>query len=65
MHFISKPLIWWCFIFWILFWHYFDIFLESTYFIFSVWETYDVISKIHYESIIFLEFIPIFYDDLH
>jgi hypothetical protein len=36
MHFTNKFSIWWCFILFYLFSHYFDIFLESTFFIFLV-----------------------------
>jgi hypothetical protein len=63
MHFINKFFIWWCFIFYFLFWHYFDIFFESTFFMCDKCNV--VISKVHYKSIIFLEFIQIFYDNYH
>jgi hypothetical protein len=46
-------------------WHYFDIFL-SPHFSFFLCDKYSVvISKVHYESISFLEFIQKNYDDSH
>jgi hypothetical protein len=44
-----------------LFWQFF----YSTFFILLCDRQSVVISKVHYESIIFLEFIQIFYDDPH
>jgi hypothetical protein len=43
--------------FYFLFWHYFDIFFESTFSFFLCNKCNVVISKIHYKSTIFLKFI--------
>jgi len=65
MHFINKFLIWWLFIFKFLFWHYFDIFFETAFSFFLCDKHNVVISKVHYESTIFLKFIQKIYDDSH
>jgi hypothetical protein len=63
MHFTNKIFILWCFIF--LFWHYFDIFLSSHFSFILCDKRSVVISKVHYESTIFLEIIQKIYDDSH
>jgi hypothetical protein len=62
MHFTNKFFIWWCLIFIKTNWHYFDIFCECTFFIFFCDRPNVIILKIHYESIIFLKFIQMFFD---
>jgi hypothetical protein len=44
-----------------LFWHFF----ESTFFIFHLWQMYVIISRVHYESIIFFKFIQKNSNDSH
>jgi len=61
MHFTNKFFVWWWFILFYfiltLIWHFF----ESTFLFLFLCDVHNVvISKIHYESIIFLGFIPIF-----
>jgi hypothetical protein len=59
MHFINQFFIWWCFIF------YFDttlMYFLSPHFSFSLCDKCNVvISKVHYESRIFLKFIQFFF----
>jgi len=62
MHIIFKSFIWWWFAFQILFQHYYNLLFEFKIFILFVHEKLDfIISKVYYESIIFFEFIHIFY----
>jgi hypothetical protein len=64
MQFTNQFFIWW-FFFKKKIWHYFDAFF-SPQISFSLCDKRSVvISKVHYDSIIFLEFIQIYYDDSH
>jgi hypothetical protein len=55
MHFSNEFFIWWFLFFWKI-WHYFDIFLRSHFSFFLCDKHIVVISKVHYKSIVLLEF---------